>query len=342
MNKNDIFGFPISSGLAEKYVYRKKYADVVEMYETHESTFWTVHDLDLTNDREHFEKYLTKEEQHFILYVLAFFAASDGIVTENLIERFSIEIDIPDVKHFYGFQLMMENIHSKTYTLLLEQIVENEIEREKLFRSIDNIECIRNKGLWCLRWIQDKDASLTKRLFAYAFVEGVFFSASFCSIFWVKKRGIMPGLTLSNEFISRDENLHSKFSCLMYNKISNADKSLRLSDEEAYEIASDAVSVEKMFVDQCLPNNLNGMNKELMYKHVEKCADIILQQMNYRVLYNAETPFDFMDMCSTIGKNNFFERRVSEYNRFSKSNDSISLNKMSLVDFTEEDFNSCY
>lgn len=338
---NDIFGNPVSSDLSEKFVYRKKYNDVIEMYETHESTFWTVHDLDLTHDREHFETYLTKDEQHFILYVLAFFAASDGIVTENLIERFSIEINIPDVKHFYGFQLMMENIHSKTYTLLLEQIVENEVEREKLFRSIDNIDCIRNKGLWCLQWIYDKNATLTKRLFAYALVEGVFFSASFCSIFWIKKRGIMPGLTLSNEFISRDENLHSKFSCLMYNKITQADNSLRLSDEEVYEIVEDAVSVEKLFVDECLPNNLNGMNKELMYKHVEKCADIILQQTNYKVLYNAETPFDFMDMCSIIGKNNFFERRVSEYNRVpAKSSSNEQTTFISIA--YDEDFDSCF
>lgn len=339
----DIFGHAIKNGLSSKYVYRKTYHDIRNFYDKHESSFWTTQDLDLSQDRADFEKHLTVDEQRLILYVLAFFAASDGIVAENIVERFSQEIDIPDVKHFYGFQNMMENIHSQTYTLLLETIVFNEQERETLFSSIDRIPCIRQKGVWSLKWITDKHATLAKRLFAYALIEGVFFSASFCAIFWIKKKGIMPGLTLSNEFISRDENLHAQFSCLMYKKLTEAHPELRMTIEEAYQITKEAVDIERSFVADCLPSGLIGMNQKLMCQHIEKCADIILQQLGYAPMYNSDSPFNFMDMCGIMGKANFFERRVSEYsrNQVHSSSETTAVDKKSLVAFDENDFDDC-
>lgn len=336
----DLFGTEIPKGLAYRLVYRKRYPDIIQYYDLHESSFWTVNEIDFSSDRQHFETRLTKDEQHFILYVLAFFAASDGIVAENIIERFCQEIPIPDVRHFYGFQYAMENIHSKTYTLLLESIVKNEEEREYLFQSIDQIKSIREKGLWSLKWIEDDKASLAKRLFAYALIEGVFFSASFCAIFWIKKRGIMPGLSFSNELISRDENLHAGFSCLMYNKLTKAHPEQRLSTEEIYQITKEAVDIERLFVADCLPSGLIGMNIQLMSQHIEKCADIILEQVNYPKLFNSESPFDFMDMCGIQGKTNFFERRVSEYSR-NQINPSAVTNKVNLINFDEMEFESC-
>jgi ribonucleoside-diphosphate reductase beta chain len=280
----------------------------------------------LTQDLDDW-KNLTDGERHFISHVLAFFAASDGIVNENLAENFIREVQYPEAKCFYGFQIMIENIHSETYSLLIDTLIKDPAEKDRMFHALDLIDCVQKKGKWALRWIQSDN--FAERLVAFAAVEGIFFSGSFCSIFWLKKRGLMPGLSFSNELISRDEGLHCDFACLLYNKhIQN-----KLSASRITEIIRDAVEIEKEFVTDALPVALIGMNADLMSQYIEFVADRLLTELGAGKIYNASNPFPFMEMISLEGKTNFFEKRVSEYQKAGVLK-GTSENRFS----TEEDF----
>lgn len=287
-----------------------EYQDIWDKYKSHMSVFWTVEEIDLSKDMKDWDQ-LNDNEKHFIKNILAFFAGSDGIVLENLGGRFMSEIQIPEAKCFYGFQAAMENVHSETYSLLIDTYVKDEKEKHKLLNAIDTIPCVNKKAQWALKWMNDKDSPFALRLIAFAIVEGIFFSGSFCSIFWLKKRGLMPGLTFSNELISRDEGLHTDFAVLLYTKyITN-----KIEEETVYDIVKEAVEIEKEFIIDSLPCNLIGMNKDLMSDYIEFVADRLLSQLNYSKLYNTKNPFDFMEMISLTGKTNFFEKRVSEYSK---------------------------
>ena len=285
-----------------------KHPDVWEFYKKAEASFWTAEEIDLSADQKDWEK-MSESEQFFISHVLAFFAASDGIVNENLVERFATEVPMAEARCFYGFQIAMENIHSETYSLLIDTYIKNPEEKAKLFNALDTIPCVRKKADWALRWITESKR-FAERLVAFAVVEGIFFSGSFCAIFWLKKRGLMPGLTFSNELISRDEGMHCNFACLLYSKL---DK--KLSNEELYEIVGDAVVYEKEFVCEALSVALIGMNKDMMSEYIEFCADRLLVALGAPKLYNAKQPFDWMELISLQGKTNFFEKRVSEYQK---------------------------
>jgi len=285
-----------------------RFPDVWEMYKKHEASFWTAEEIDLYQDLKDWDS-LTRNEKHFITHVLAFFAASDGIVNENLATNFMEEVQIPEARCFYGFQIMMENIHSETYALLIDTYVKDPAEKDRLFHAIETVACVKKKAEWALRWISQ--GSFIERLVAFAAVEGIFFSGSFCSIFWLKKRGLMPGLSFSNELISRDEGLHCEFACLLYSKyIQN-----KLSRERVYEIIGDAVKIEKEFITEALPVDLIGMNAKLMGQYIEFVADRWLAALGYPKMFNANNPFDFMEMISLQGKTNFFEKRVGDYQK---------------------------
>ncbi len=284
-----------------------KYDNLWKMYKKAEASFWTAEEIDLSGDLKDWEK-LNEGERHFISHVLAFFAASDGIVNENLAVNFMREVQIPEARSFYGFQIMMENIHSETYSLLIDTYIKDIREKEKLFNAIETVPCVKKKAEWALRWIESK--SFVERLVAFAAVEGIFFSGSFCSIFWLKKRGLMPGLSFSNELISRDEGLHCDFACLLYKMIQN-----KLSRERVHEIIFDAVEIEKEFVSDALPVDLIGMNSKLMCQYIEFVADHLLVALGYPKIYNTTNPFDFMELISLQGKTNFFEKRVGEYQK---------------------------
>lgn len=286
-----------------------KYQDIWQMYKKAEASFWTAEEVDLSKDLQHWEA-LKKEEKHFISHVLAFFAASDGIVNENLVERFSKEVQVTEARCFYGFQIAMENIHSEMYSLLIDTYIKDPKEREFLFNAIETMPCVKKKADWAIKWINEQNASYAERVVAFAAVEGIFFSGSFASIFWLKKRGIMPGLTFSNELISRDEGLHCDFACLMFNHLIN-----RPSQERIYEIISDAVRIEQEFLTEALPCALIGMNCKLMKQYIEFVADRLLLELKCDKLYNVENPFDFMEQISLEGKTNFFEKRVGEYQK---------------------------
>ena len=291
-----------------------KYHDIWEMYKTAEHSFWTAEEIDLASDMVDWDEKLNDDERHFIKMVLAFFAASDGIVNENLAENFLKEVQYPEAKSFYGFQIAMENVHSETYSLLIDTYIKDEKEKNMLFHAIDNYPSIKEKADWALKWISSE--SFAERLIAFAAVEGIFFSGSFCSIYWLKKRGLMPGLAFSNELISRDEGLHCKFACLIYNKyIKN-----KLSEDRIKEIICSAVDIEKVFITESLPVSLIGMNKELMKQYIEFVADFWLMELGCPKVYGTQNPFDFMDMISIQGKTNFFERRVGEYQKPSDRN----------------------
>eukprot|EP00808_Paulinella_micropora_P014028 g68916.t1 len=286
-----------------------QHKDIWDMYKKHEASFWTAEEIDLSNDIKDWES-LTSNEQHFIKHVLAFFAASDGIVLENLAGRFIKEVQIPEARCFYGFQAMMENIHSETYSLLIDTYIKDTSERTRLFKAMSTIPCVQLKAEWALKWIQSPD-SFAERLVAFAAVEGIFFSGSFCAIFWLKKRGKMPGLTFSNELISRDEGLHCDFACLLYK---NHTKN-KLSTERVHEIIKDAVKIETEFVCKSLPVNLIGMNAELMSQYIEFCADRLLVALGHPKVWNVTNPFEWMELISLQGKTNFFEKRVGEYQK---------------------------
>ncbi len=296
-----------------------KYHDIWEMYKKQMASFWTADEIDLYQDISDWEK-LTDNERHFIKHILAFFAASDGIVLENLAGKFCTEIQIPEARCFYGFQIAMENIHSETYSLLIDTYIKDQQEKHILLNAIDNIPVIKKKADWALRWINDKN-SFAERIVAFSAVEGIFFSGSFCSIFWLKKRSMMPGLTFSNELISRDEGLHTDFACMIYKHLEN-----KLSQEKIIEIISDAVTIEKEFVSDALPVELIGMNSKLMSQYIEFVADRLIYALGYQKHYNVQNPFEWMEMISLQGKTNFFEKRVGDYqkaNVLSKTEDKV-------------------
>lgn len=299
--------------------------DIWSFYKKAEASFWTAEEIDLAPDLIDWENKLNDDERHFIKHVLAFFAASDGIVNENLAENFLSEVQYTEAKFFYGFQVTIENIHSETYSLLIDTYIKDTNDKNHLFNAIDTLDCVKKKADWALRWI-DK-GSFAERLVAFAAVEGIFFSGSFCSIFWLKKRGLMPGLTFSNELISRDEGLHCDFACLLYNNhLVN-----KLSKERIAEIIVDAVAIEKEFVTDALPVKLIGMNSDLMQQYIEFVADRLLLELGNEKVFNATNPFDFMEMISIQGKTNFFEKRVGEYQKAGvlagKENQTFSLDE---------------
>ena len=289
--------------------------DIWEMYKKAEDCFWRAQEVDLSKDLSHWLS-LTNDERYFISMVLAFFAASDGIVLENLGLRFMTEVQIAEAKAFYGFQIAMENIHSIMYSQLIETYISDSNEKSKLFNALENFSCIKKKADWALKWIGDKESNFATRLVAFACVEGIFFSGAFCAIFWMKKRGLMPGLTFSNELISRDEALHTEFAVLLYNKLEN-----RLENKKIEEIIKNAVEIEKEFICEALPCNLIGMNSKLMSQYIEFVADRLAVQLGNNKIYYSSNPFDFMEMISIEGKTNFFERRVGEYAMAKKDND---------------------
>jgi ribonucleotide reductase beta subunit family protein with ferritin-like domain len=285
-----------------------KYSDMWEMYKKHMASFWTAEEIDLHQDISDWEK-LNDSEKHFVKHVLAFFAASDGIVLENLSEKFCCEIQVPEARCFYGFQIAMENIHSETYSLLIDTYIKDSNEKAGLFNAVSNFQVIHDKAQWAMNWINSSN-SFAERLVAFAAVEGIFFSGFFCAIFWLKKRSLMPGLTFSNELISRDEGLHTDFACLLYSHLQN-----QLDKERVYEIIRDAVEIEKRFVSDALPVELIGMNSGLMCSYIEYVADRLIFCLGYPKIYNATNPFDWMDLISLQGKTNFFEKRVGDYQK---------------------------
>ena len=284
-----------------------KHHDIWSMYKKQIDCFWRAEEIDLSKDISHWNN-LNDDEKYFISMILAFFAASDGIVLENLAIRFMSDVQLSEARAFYGFQIAMENIHSETYSLLIDTYIKDKNEKNNLFKAIDNFECIKKKSDWAIKWIQDKKSNFATRLIAFAVIEGIFFSGSFCSIFWLKKRGLLPGLTFSNELISRDEALHTEFAILLYSKLNN-----KLSKELVYSIVHEAVELEKEFINIALPCRLIGMNSILMSQYIEFVADRLLTQLGYDKIYNSSNPFDFMEMISLEGKGNFFEKRISDY-----------------------------
>jgi ribonucleoside-diphosphate reductase subunit M2 len=299
-----------------------KYNEIWQSYKKAVASFWTPEEIDLSKDMNHWES-LTFNEKYFIKNILGFFAASDGIVNINLIERFINDVQILEAKYFYGFQVAIENIHAETYSLLIDTYIKDHNEKHKLLNSIHTIPCIKKKADWALKWIDDDKASYAIRLVAFAAVEGIFFSGSFCAIFWLKKRGLMPGLSFSNQLISRDEGMHTDFACLLFSMLSNKPK-----ESEVHELISEALEIEIEFITDSLPCSLLGMNKEEMIKYIKFVADRLLVQLGYSKLWNEKNPFDFMDMISMEQKGNFFETKISEYQKANMldSNTSMTLN----------------
>lgn len=296
-NKNRFVIFPI------------QHNDIWDWYKKQEASFWTAEEIDLEQDVIDWDNKLTNDEKYFIKHILAFFAASDGIVNENLAENFVSEVQYTEAKFFYGFQLMMENIHSEVYSLLIDTYIRNENEKNDLFRAIEIFPAIKKKADWALKWVESD--SFAERLIAFSAVEGIFFSGSFCSIFWMKKRGLLPGLTFSNELINRDEGLHSDFAVYLHeNHIVN-----KVSKERISEILVDALKIEREFITESLPVSLIGMNSTLMTQYLEFVTDRLLVEYGCDKVYNSTNPFDFMEMISLEGKTNFFEKRVSEYQK---------------------------
>ena len=289
--------------------------DIWKSYKKQMDCFWRAEEVDLSKDDKDWKK-LTENEQYFIKMVLAFFAASDGIVLENLGMRFMSEVQMPEARAFYGFQIMMENVHSEMYSLLIDSYIQNSEEKDKCFKAIENFPCIKKKADWAIKWINDKRSIFATRLIAFACVEGIFFSGSFCAIYWLKKRGLMPGLTFSNELISRDEGMHTDFAVLLYSKLQK-----KLNKQRVYEIIKEAVEIEKEFICDALPCRLIGMNSDLMTKYIEFVADRLIVQLGYDKIYNSSNPFDFMEMISIEGKTNFFEKRVGDYSLSSSKKD---------------------
>lgn len=298
---------------------------VWEMYKKHQASFWTAEEIDLGGDLQDWAR-LNEGERHFISHVLAFFAASDGIVNENLAVNFMSEVQLPEARSFYGFQIAMENIHSETYALLIDTYIKDPQEKHRLFHAIETVPAVQKKAEWALRWIEN--GSFAERLVAFAAVEGIFFSGSFCSIFWMKKRGLMPGLTFSNELISRDEGLHCEFACLLYSMLTS-----KLPVEQVHTIIADAVRIEKEFITEALPVDLIGMNARLMQQYIEFVADRWLGELGYPKLFNTTNPFDFMEMISLQGKTNFFEKRVGDYQK-----SGVMSGKEAQTFSLEEDF----
>ena len=287
-----------------------KYDKIWDLYKKQQKCYWQAEEMKLNEDVNDWNLKLNNDEKYFIKNVLAFFAGSDGIVLENLGTRFLTEVQLPEARCFYGFQLMMENIHSEVYSLLIDTYIKDKTEKNRLLNAIEEIDCIKKKANWALKWINDENSTFALRLIAFAVVEGIFFSGSFCSIFWLKERGLMPGLTFSNELIARDEGMHTDFACLLYSMISN-----KLSQKKVFSVIDEAVGIEKSFITESLPCNLIGMNSGLMTEYIEFVADRLLQQLGYNKLYNAKNPFPFMEMISIDSKVNFFEKRNEAYRK---------------------------
>ena len=302
-----------------------KYNKIFGLYKKALASFWTVEEVDLSKDANDWKK-LNENEQHFIKNILAFFAGSDGIVLENLGVRFMQDVKIPEATCFYGFQIAMENIHSEMYSLLIDTYIKDTQEKNFLFNAIDNIPCVAKKAKWAIKWINDDTSDFTKRLIAFAAIEGIFFSGSFCAIFWLKKRGLMPGLTSSNELISRDEGMHTDFAVAIYGLIEK-----KLDFETIKEIITEAVQIEKEFINDSIPCRLIGMNSDLMSQYIEFVADRLVMQLGYEKIYNSKNPFDFMEMISLEGKTNFFEKRVMDYSKANVSGGG-DLNKAFSLD----------
>ncbi len=300
--------------------------DFWKMYKRAEANFWTSEELDLSKDHSDWEK-LTNDEQYYIKHILAFFAASDGIVNENLVERFCQEVKILEAKFFYGFQIAMENIHSETYSLLIDTYIKDTQEKNKLFNAIDTIPSIKKKADWALKWINDKNSPFSHRILGFAAVEGIFFSGAFCSIFWLKKRGLMPGLCHSNELISRDEGLHTEFAVLMYKNLAN-----KPDQKIIYEIIKEAVEIEKEFITESFSCELLGMNNKLMIQYIECIADRLLLMFGLEKVYHSENPFDWMELIAVQGKTNFFEKRVGEYANKANPNMDQEKNEIGFDD----------
>uniref|UniRef100_A0A6C0K0J2 Uncharacterized protein n=1 Tax=viral metagenome TaxID=1070528 RepID=A0A6C0K0J2_9ZZZZ len=284
-----------------------QHQDIWKMYKKQVDCFWRAEEIDLSKDQMHWDA-LESSEKYFISMILAFFAASDGIVLENLAARFMNDVQLSEARAFYGFQIAMENIHSETYSLLIESYIKNTEEKTRLFHAIENFPCIKKKSDWAQKWMHDNRSSFATRLVAFACVEGIFFSGAFCSIYWLKKRGLMPGLTFSNELISRDEALHTEFAVLLYNKLQK-----RMTKARIHEIIKEAVEIETEFICEALPCRLIGMNSELMTKYIQFVADRLCLQLGYDKIYNGSNPFDFMELISLESKTNFFEKRVDSY-----------------------------
>lgn len=301
-----------------------KQEPIWQMYKKAVSSFWTVEEIDLSKDMDDFTK-LKDDEQHFIKNVLAFFAASDGIVNENLVERFCNEVQVLEAKCFYGFQVAMENIHSETYSLLIDTYIKDKLEKERLLNAVETIPSVKKKADWAMKWISDKDSSFGTRVIAFAAVEGIFFSGSFCSIFWLKKRGLMPGLCFSNELISRDEGLHTEFAVLMYNMLKN-----KPHEETVKNIIMEAVDIEKEFITESLPCSLIGMNQKLMTQYIEYVADRLLMMLQIEPVYKTQNPFEWMELISIQGKTNFFEKRVGEYSNKANPNKEVEIEEFSM------------
>jgi len=300
--------------------------DIWQLYKKMFDCMWRAEEIDLSKDMKHWES-LNDDERHFIKMILAFFAASDGIVVENLGARFLTEVQLPEARTAYGFQLMMENVHSETYSLLIDTYIKDQSEKTRLFQALDNFPCIKKKGDWAIKWINDNRSSFAARLVAFACVEGIFFSGAFCSIYWLKKRGLMPGLTFSNELISRDEGMHTDLAIMLFNKLNK-----KLNKSKVKDIVREAVAIEKEFICEALPCKLIGMNAKLMSQYIEFVADRLLVQLGCTKEYKVENPFDFMEMISLEGKTNFFEKRVADYSLVSDKKDA------SVFDMTDVAF----
>ena len=296
-----------------------KYDDIWKMYKKQMDCFWRAEEIDLSKDLTDWES-LNADEKYFISMILAFFAASDGIVLENLASRFMNDVQLSEARAFYGFQIMMENVHSESYSLLIDTYIKDKEEKSKLFNAISNYPCIKKKSDWAQKWIHDNRSSFATRLVAFACVEGIFFSGAFCSIYWLKKRGLMPGLTFSNELISRDEALHCEFAVLLYSKLQK-----KIDKGRIHEIIKEAVGIETEFICEALPCRLIGMNSDLMTQYIKFVADRLVVQLGYKKIYNVNNPFDFMELISLEGKVNFFEKRLSDYALANKSNTDIAF-----------------
>jgi ribonucleoside-diphosphate reductase subunit M2 len=318
MSKNQIE--PLLSPDDNRFVmFPIKYDDIWQMYKKQVDCFWRAEEIDLTKDLVNWES-LNGDEKYFISMILAFFAASDGIVLENLATRFMNDVQVSEARAFYGFQIAMENIHSQTYSLLIETYIKDNDEKHKLFNAIENFPCIKKKSDWAQKWIRDNRSSFATRLVAFACVEGIFFSGAFCSIYWLKKRGLMPGLTFSNELISRDEALHCEFAILLYSKLVK-----KIDKSRIHEIIKEAVEIETEFICQALSCKLIGMNSTLMTQYIQFVADRLSVQLGYKKIYNVINPFDFMELISLEGKTNFFERRNDSYALANKSNVDLAF-----------------
>jgi len=292
-----------------------QHQDIWDAYKDAQRANWIAEEIDFSQDSMDWEKKLTDNEKYFIENILAFFAGADGIVNDNLMDRFANDITILEAKFFYAFQMTIENVHSETYSLMIDTFVKDSVKKQKLFNSLETMDSIKQKGDWAIKWINDKETNFATRLVAFAIVEGVFFSGSFCAIFWLKKRGLMPGLTFSNELISRDEGMHTDFAVLLYSKIKN-----RVPVETIHQIFTEAVKIEKNFILNSLPCSLIGMNSTLMTEYIEFVADRLLTQLVYPKLFNSKNPFPFMENSSLQGKTNFFEKRVGEYQKSNVGN----------------------